>query len=128
MAGGKESKLEAKIMTRLTYLLFLLFMNSCFESNETISSRNITALEISVIKFPKKDTLYSRITNVDSIHSILRKLNDGNEKLIKFYATCRITVLYSDGRENLVSCSGSSMKVDGVTYRLAEDIQNIIGY
>jgi len=62
------------------------------------------------------------------VNQIVRKVNECETELIYFHPTHRLKIAYEDGREKMILCSGSAIKYDGLTYRLKESINEIIGY
>lgn len=98
-------------------------MVSCSKKTEIISPKNVKSILVTVNDNEASSVL---IANSDSIRVILSKLNDSSQEPIKFYATHRLSVNYNDGKQALVLCSGSSMKIEGRTYKLKETIGDIL--
>jgi len=69
-----------------------------------------------------------QIHNQDSITQIIEKLDACEPEPIYFYPTHWISIAYQDGREKMIFCNGSSLKYEGQTYKLKENIKDIVGY
>jgi|ERR1700733_4196647 len=113
----------------LALLPIVLLMLSCAHQHNLIAGDNIRSM---VITLDSSQHIAAsnpiEITNEDSLHQIIRKLNACDQEPIIFYPTHWIKINYGDGKARTVVCNGSSMNYEGLTYRLKESIQNIIGY
>jgi hypothetical protein len=69
-----------------------------------------------------------QISNRDSITEIIKKIDACEREPLYFFPTHWISIAYQDGREETILCNGSSLKYDGLTYKLKESIKDIIGY
>jgi hypothetical protein len=63
-----------------------------------------------------------------ALHLIIKKINECESEPIKFYPTHRLKITYEDEQERMILCSGSSLNYDGLTYKLKENIKDIVGY
>ena len=112
----------------LPILLIILFIISCSDKHNLISSNNIKTIVISLDSGQHYIALnLVVITNRDSMNEIIRKLNEYDQEPVKFYPTHRLKLTYDNGKEKIIFCSGQSMKYEGLTYRLKENIRDIIG-
>lgn len=110
-------------------LLIILFMQRCLDEHNLISSNNIKSIIITLDSSQHKIGLNKiEIINRDSLDQIIRKLNECDQEPIKFYPTHRLKLIYENGQEKMVFCNASSMKYEGLTYKLSENVRNIIGY
>ena len=103
--------------------IFLSFISCSGNRPEIISSNNVKSILVGLVE-SKSDTI--EITNQDSILRILRKLNRAHSELLIFRSKYTLTVLYNDGNRQLVLCDSSYMKVEGATYEMSDDIEDIL--
>ena len=112
----------------LISLSLLMTMQKCSNKAEVIDSKNIMGMTIAIDStsenpIPKEIKINQR----DSLISIVTELNDCSKQPIKFYPTHRIKLVYNTGKEEMIFCSGSSMKYQGLTYKMDKKIKDIIG-
>lgn len=104
-------------------------MLRCSDKHNLISSNNIKSIVITLDSGQHNIALNPiEITNRDSLYQIIRKLNECDQEPIKFYPTHLLKLTYDNGQEKLIFCSGPSMKYEGLTYKLKENIRIITGY
>jgi len=102
-------------------------MQKCSNKAEVIDSKNVKGMTIAIDSTSENPTPKEiKINQIDSLLSILKELNDCSKEPIKFYPTHRIKLVYNTGEEEMIFCSGSSMRYKGLTYRLDKNIKNII--
>jgi len=107
-------------------IIILLTMQKCSKPNNVIDSVGINTILIRVNdKGQKAEESQTRIKNKHTINTILKKLNSNKREPIKFYPTHKLKIIYDDGHENEVFCSGTLMKYQGHTYKLEDSIYNI---
>jgi hypothetical protein len=106
----------------------VLFMQNCSVNHSLFNSDNLKSITILLDSSQSNFRLQPIvIVNHDSLKQIIAKMNDCEREPIKFYPTHTIKLKYNDGHEKQILCSGQSMKYDGLTYRLKENIRNITG-
>jgi hypothetical protein len=116
-------------MRQIIILSLALFSIQCTNKYGIISSNKVKSIVITLDSTDEHLILpLVEIRNEDSLNQIIRKINECESEPIKFYPTHRLKITYEDGREELILCSGSSLKYDGLTYRLKESIRDIVGY
>ncbi|WPQ65185.1 hypothetical protein SIO70_10045 [Chitinophaga sancti] len=114
-------------MQKYLVLLLLLTMQKCSNKTEVINSNNVKEVTIRIDSTSENPISKEvKVTQSDSLTFILRELNDCNKEPIKFYPTHRIKLIYNNGEEDIIFCSGSSMKFKGVTYRMNKSIRSIM--
>jgi hypothetical protein len=115
-----------KVISLLIAIVFI--MQACSSKSPVIKSTAIKSIVITINDNQHNNASNSKeISNQDSVHSIMEKLNRSEQEPIIFYATHLLKINYSDGQAKTVLCNGSAMKYDGVTYRLKETIGKIVG-
>jgi hypothetical protein len=100
-------------------------MSSCSNKAEIVNSSNVKSIAV-VLNDEGNNSSFMQIISSNSIKSILSNLNDAHPEPIKFYPTHRLNITYADGKQLLVLCSGSSMKVEARTYKMKKTIRNIL--
>jgi hypothetical protein len=104
-------------------------MQGCFNKTEIIAGNGIKSIAVTLDSASQKVTSGRiEISNKDSLTQIIKRLNICESEPIKFYPTHKLDLLYNNGQEKIIFCSGSSMKCEGRTYRLNESIRDILGY
>jgi hypothetical protein len=110
-------------------LLIILLIQSCSDNHNLINSNNIKSIVITLDSEQRNIALSKiEITNRDSLMRIIAKLNECDKEPIKFYPTQWLKLTYDDGQEKTIVCNGSSMKYNGLTYKLKETIRDITGH
>jgi fatty acid/phospholipid biosynthesis enzyme len=103
-------------------LVLLYIMGGCHKGQKIIESLEVS--EIAVTQREKKRKIL--ITNPDSINVIINEFNKAQSEPIKFYPTHQLVISYKNGSEILVYCSGASLKVDGISFKMGKTIEEII--
>ena len=111
----------------LILTLLLLTMQKCSNKTEVINSNNVKEMTIAIDSTAANPFVKEiRVSQKDSLEFILKGLNNCNREPIKFYATHRIKLVYKSGEEEMIFCSGSSMKYKGITYKMDKNISDIV--
>jgi hypothetical protein len=95
----------------------------CFTNSEIINSSNVISITVTASQ-PTQSQI--EITDSNRIKDILRKFNNARQEPIKFYPTHRVSVTYAGGDTVLLLFSDHSMKVRGHTYKLKQEITEIL--
>lgn len=110
-------------------LSFALFSIQCTNKKGIISGSKVKSVEVtlgSTDMHPSVSVI--EIRNQDSLNRIIETINECESEPIIFYPTHRLKFNYADGLEETILCSGSALKYKGLTYRLNENISDIVGY
>jgi hypothetical protein len=116
-------------MRKILIIPLVLLSIQCTNKSRIISSNKVKSIVITLDTTTEHLVLAKiEIRNKDSLKQIIEKINECESEPIKFYPTHRLKVTYEDGQEKMILCSGSSLKFDGLTYRLKDSIRDIVGY
>jgi hypothetical protein len=116
-------------MRKIIIISFALFSLQCTNKKGIIGATKVKSIEITFDSTDLHPTVSAiQIRNLDSLNQIIKTINECESEPIKFYPTHRLKFNYEDGREETILCSGSALKYKGLTYRLKENIRDIIGY
>ena len=101
-----------------------LLIASCLKRSEIIKSEDVKSIIVAVND--NSENRDAEVSDKRSIDDILTRLNEAQRAPIKFYATHELTILYRDGKQIHALCSGSSLKVNGHTYKMKNKIGDIL--
>ena len=108
------------------FIIALLSLLSC-NSSKIINTENIDKLTVIVDSLKiAGETKEFYITDRDSISRIVNKLNRAKKEFAKFRPTYRIEINYLDSQKVTILCNAKRITIEGITYKLNEDIKKII--
>jgi len=97
----------------------------CKPGSKLIEDRNIKHIRVAIHSDGNRDQV--RDINIpESITKIVNGLNNCYREPMVFKAQYTLTIVYNDGSEKLVICNGSSIKVNGLTYKINRPITELI--
>jgi hypothetical protein len=103
-------------------------MAGCAERITQINRSDISSISISLTDPSLQRANNINIVNSDSLDRIIAELNEAELEPIDFWPTHRLELMFKSGRKLMIFCSGSAMKIDGLTYRLRLNIKGIVGF
>jgi hypothetical protein len=107
----------------------MIFILSCSDKNNLIDSKDAKFMAITIDTSLHNHNFNQRIvSDKDSLSRILNKFNHCEKEPIKFYPTYRVRLVYTNGKEITILFTDSVMNYEGLTYRLNDNIQNILGF
>jgi uncharacterized protein YcfL len=110
-------------MRKNLLISILLVLIGCSDNEALIRKENAVSIDIIT---NDKEINSKKLTDSDSITTILSKLNTADEKVVKFYATHKLIITYSTGEHVSILCNGFLIKFNGRTYKLNNNISSLL--
>ena len=103
----------------------LITIQSCAKRDNMIAIKDLKSIDVEIVS-QSTNTIRREIVDKRYITSIVKELNRSEREPNKFYPTHRLKLNYNNGEEKLIFCNGTSMKFDGLTYKLKKSIEKIL--
>lgn len=104
-------------------LLFgiLLFVIGC-NPKELFSDKDLEAIITEKRELENNERNTIKITQPDSLKTIIKYLNNGKKEPVKFFPTYKIKLAYRNGSELTIFANDHLIKYEGQTYRLNQNM------
>jgi len=93
------------------------------QSKAIIKDKDVQTIELKCIIDNKP--ISNLISDQDTIRQIISKLNHAKREPSVFKAVFILRIVYRNAEDQLILCNGSHMKIDGITYKLTQQINEI---
>ena len=106
-------------------LIFIITMIGCEGKSKLFESENIKSITITH-HIVSNNKFIIEIHSVDEINKIVDLLNYSRKEPRIFKANYEIKILYNKGLSKLILGNGNMIKVDGLTYKLNQNLNDLI--
>jgi hypothetical protein len=105
-------------------IIFIIFFSSNCMFEKIINDKNIKTIKVFDIL---KQEMLIELSDNQIIQKLIKKINNSNKEIIKFPGHYRIEVeYYNIAEKTLILINGKNIKINGITYKSKNNIEELI--